>query len=91
MPGFSGRFPHVGKHKWLVVELKKHQGSDQVVGQILKYMGWVEENLAAKGDLVEGIIITSSADERVRLALKNQKNINLYLYEVNFSLSPAAR
>jgi len=54
-------------------------------------MGWVEENLAAKGDLVEGIIITSSADERVRLALKNQKNINLYLYEVNFSLSPAAR
>jgi len=28
---------------YVVVELKKTQGTDQVVGQILRYMGWVRE------------------------------------------------
>jgi hypothetical protein len=60
--------------KWLVVELKKSQSSDQTLGQVLRYMGWVEENLA-QGEVVEGLIIARSADERLRLALKNAKNV----------------
>jgi hypothetical protein len=76
------------KHKWLVVELKKQQSSDKTVGQILRYMGWVEENLAAKEELVEGTIIAASADERVRLALKHTKNVNVLLYDVTFHLTP---
>ena len=71
--------------KWLVVELKKDQSSDQTVGQVLRYMGWVDENLA-KGELVEGLIIAKSASERLRLALKNTKNINVLVYEVDFHL-----
>jgi Endonuclease NucS len=75
------------KHKWLVVELKRQQTSDKTVAQILRYMGWVEENLAAKEELVDGIIIAASADERVRLALKHTKNITVLLYEVDFKLT----
>jgi CRISPR/Cas system-associated exonuclease Cas4 (RecB family) len=73
------------KHKWLVVELKKGQSSDQTLGQVLRYMGWVEENLA-RGESVEGLIIAEAVDERLRLALRNTRNINVLLYEVDFHL-----
>lgn len=73
------------KRKWLVVELKRNQSSDQTVGQVLRYMGWVEENLA-NGESVEGLIISRVADERLRLALKNTKNVSVLLYEVEFHL-----
>lgn len=73
------------KRKWLVVELKRNQSSDETVGQVLRYMGWVEENLA-KGEPVEGLIVTRSADERLRLALKYTKNVGVLLYEVEFHL-----
>jgi len=73
------------KGKWLVVELKKDQSSDQTVGQVLRYMGWVGENLA-KGELVEGLIIAKSTSEKLRLALKYTNNISVLLYEVDFHL-----
>ncbi len=75
------------KGKWLVVELKKGQTSDQSVGQILRYMGWVQENLAKEDETVEGLIIARSADERIRLALKHTRNVDRLLYEVNFQLN----
>ncbi|MGA2436513.1 MAG: endonuclease NucS domain-containing protein, partial [Bryobacteraceae bacterium] len=62
---------NVEKRKWLVVELKKGQTSDETVGQVLRYMGWVEENLAKGEEVVEGIIIAEAADEKLRLALRN--------------------
>ena len=36
-----------GSH--VVVELKRNQTSDDTVGQILRYMGWVEEKLNDSG------------------------------------------
>jgi restriction system protein len=38
-----------GSGSFVVIELKKGRPSDQVVGQILRYMGWVKKNLC-KGD-----------------------------------------
>lgn len=53
---------------YVVIELKKTKGTDQVVGQILRYMGWVkEQNPAAK---VRGVIIVAKIDEALRYALK---------------------
>ena len=37
---------HRTEPRWLVVELKRNQTSDTTVGQVLRYMGWVAENLA---------------------------------------------
>jgi hypothetical protein len=74
------------KGKWLVVELKKDQSSDQTVGQVLRYMGWVGENVGQGGELIEGLIIAKSTSERLRLALKNTNNIKVMLYEVDFHL-----
>ncbi len=54
---------------FVVLELKAAQSSDYVVGQILRYMGFVRENWAnAEGKEVSGIILTPSFDEQLRLA-----------------------
>ena len=56
---------------FVVLELKAVHSSDSVVGQILRYMGYVRENWADKsGKKVSGIILTPSYDEQLRLAAK---------------------
>ncbi len=56
---------------FVVLELKAVRSSDSVVGQILRYMGYVRENWAEKaGKKVRGIVLTPSYDEQLRLAAK---------------------
>lgn len=56
---------------FVVLELKAVHSSDVVVGQILRYMGYVRENWAEKAHKkVYGIILTPSYDEQLRLAAK---------------------
>lgn len=76
---------HDGK-EWLVIELKKGKTSDRVVGQILKYIGWVTEDLAGPNERVKGLIIAGDIDEKLRYALKTTKNIGMATYSVNFKL-----
>lgn len=54
-----------------MLELKAIHSSDNVVGQILRYMGFIRETWAEKeGKDVKGIILTPSYDEQLRLAAK---------------------
>ncbi|MFO7738901.1 MAG: endonuclease NucS [Desulfatiglandaceae bacterium] len=54
---------------FVVLELKAGHSSDSVVGQILRYIGYVRENWAkTEGKDVSGIILTPSFDEQLRLA-----------------------
>ncbi len=56
---------------YVVLELKAVRSSDNVVGQILRYMGFIRETWAEKeGKDVKGIILTPSYDEQLRLAAK---------------------
>lgn len=70
----------------LVVELKKGRVSDNVVGQIQRYMGFVKEDLAEKDQQVKGVIIGLDDDVRIRRALSVTNNIEFYRYKVNFQL-----
>jgi len=74
------------KKTLLVVELKKGRASDSVVGQIQRYMGFVKEELAEKGQLVRGVIIALEDDLRIRRALSVTNNIDFYRYEISFKL-----
>jgi len=59
------------KDNYVVLELKAVHSSDNVVGQILRYMGYVREEWAQKEKKeVKGIILTPSYDEQLRLAAK---------------------
>jgi restriction system protein len=77
------------KKELLIVELKKGRASDNVVGQIQRYMGYVLEELAEDGQIVKGIIIALEDDNRIRRALAVTQNITFYRYQVNFKLFKA--
>src|SRR5690606_19428039 len=54
------------KKELLVVELKKGRVSDNVVGQIQRYMGYVKDELAENGQIVKGVIIGLEDDLRIK-------------------------
>lgn len=74
------------KKTLLVVELKKGRASDAVVGQVLRYMGYVQEELAESNQIVQGVIIAQEDDQRIRRALAMVPNIDFYRYQVSFKL-----
>lgn len=74
------------RKRLLVVELKKGRASDAVVGQTLRYMGYVADELAESGQTVEGVIIAHEDDQRIRRALSMIPNVSFYLYRVSFKL-----
>ena len=72
---------HHSEPKWLVIELKKDISSDNTVGQILRYMGWVIENKADKNEEVLGWIISGyPPDKNIRLALLSTPRIEEKIY-----------
>lgn len=74
------------KSHYLVVELKRGRASDAVVGQIQRYMGYVQEDLTEPGQTVRGIIIALEDDLRIKRALSVAPNIDFYRYQVSFKL-----
>ena len=75
------------KKTLLVVELKKGRASDSVVGQVLRYMGFVKQELADADQAVRGVIIALEDDKRLRRALAVAPAIDFYRYQVSFKLT----
>jgi len=90
-PTDVGRIDILASHKtqprFLVVELKRNQSTDQTVGQTLRYIGWVKKNLAKDGQSVEGLIIAYKVDEAARYAISTLPNVRMMTYEVEFRLN----
>jgi len=74
------------KTQLLVVELKRGRASDVVVGQVLRYMGFVMQELAEPHQSVRGAIIALDGDQRTRRALAAVPNVDFYRYQVSFKL-----
>ena len=62
--------------------------SDVVVGQILRYMGYIKTEKAEEGQTVAGAIISLEDDLRIRNALKVVPNVSFYTYQISFKLKP---
>lgn len=74
------------KKEYLVIELKKGKASDVVVGQILRYMGFVNQDLAVKGESVRGIVIALKDDLGLKNALSMVPNVSFLQYQIEFKL-----
>jgi len=74
------------KEELLVIELKRGRSSDVVVGQILRYMGYISEQLAEPNQTVRGIIVALEDDTKLRYALKMVLSVSFYRYQIAFSL-----
>jgi len=73
-------------NSFVVIELKKGRPSDQVIGQILRYMGWVKKNLCNQGQAVKGLVICRDPDPKLSYALEMTSNIEVQYYSVSFEL-----
>jgi endonuclease len=72
---------------FVVIELKVSKAYDRVVGQLLRYMGWVEKNIS-EGKTVRGWIIGREISEDLKLATERVPDISLFEYEISFKVSP---
>lgn len=80
---------HEESGDYVVLELKKGKTSDAVVGQTLRYMGWVRHHVADPGQDVRGVIVAHEVDDKLRYAVGEVQNIDLMTYGVVFSLKAA--
>jgi len=62
------------KENFVIIEIKR-AGTDQSIGQILRYMGWTQEELCKEGQKVSGIIVAEKKDIRLDFALKVIPNV----------------
>lgn len=69
---------------YVVIELKRNQTSDDTVGQVQRYMGWVKKELNNPG--VRGVIVAGKFDKKLEYALEMAPSVDVYLYEVDFKL-----
>ncbi|QUJ73863.1 hypothetical protein KDQ40_16325 (plasmid) [Haloarcula marismortui ATCC 33800] len=74
-----------------VVELKKSNSSDRAVGQLLRYVGWIDEHLddlenVAEDADIEGRLIVSGSTEKLDYALSAVQDLTLHEYDVNVEL-----
>lgn len=71
---------------YVVIELKVSKGYDRVVGQLLRYMSWIEQNHADPGQRVRGIIVAKTVSNDLRLACARVEGVGLYEYELSVTL-----
>jgi Endonuclease NucS C-terminal domain len=76
-------------NSFVIIELKKGRPSDQVIGQILRYMGWVKRNLCHDGQAVKGLVICRDPDPKLSYALEMTNDIRVLYYTVSFKLAEA--
>ena len=73
---------------YLVIELKVSKAYDRVVGQLLRYRGWVSEHLA-QGGRVRGLIVAASISEDLRLACHGLQDVELKEYALQLTITDA--
>lgn len=75
---------------FVVIELKRGRGSDKVIGQTLRYIGWVKKNLASKKQKVYGKIITfeGDPDSKLKYSLEPiKKFVQLKFYKISIAIN----
>lgn len=78
------------RRRFVVIELKVSRGYDRVVGQLLRYMGWIEQNLAEGDTDVRGIIAARELSDDLRLACRKLRNVDLFEYQLSVVLTKIA-
>jgi hypothetical protein len=76
---------------FVVIELKRGSSDSKVIGQVLAYIDWVQNNLAAKNQKVRGMVIAASGNKAL-LAARNQvaDKVSLKYYSVKLQLKTPA-
>lgn len=71
-----------------VFELKLGRGADAALGQILRYMGWVDRHLS-NHHKVFGVVLAADISEKLRYAATQVSHVRLLEYDLSFTVKPA--
>lgn len=86
----GGRFVDIlavdANNNLVVIELKVSRGYDRVIGQLLRYIGWIKRHQAEPGQRVRGIIAAREITEDLKLACSELSDVALYEYELSVNL-----
>ena len=74
------------KKSYLVVELKRERATDNVVGQILRYMDYIKKNVANSEQTVRGVVVANRSSRGLERALSMVDDIDLFYYDLQFKL-----
>jgi hypothetical protein len=80
-----------GQNNFVVIELKVSKGYDRAVGQLLRYMSWIDENHAEPPQEVRGIIIAREISPDLVLACSRVSGVELYDYQLSVKLQKVQR
>ena len=75
--------------KYVVFELKLSKGRNKALGQLLYYMGWVDEHLG--NGPCRGIIIASEINDELRIAVSRVPGVGLAKYKMSFAIEPVGQ
>lgn len=70
----------------VIIELKRGRPSDEVAGQLARYIGWAQRHLA-KGGTVRGIVLAPEFDDKLRYAAAAIPGTRLLRYTTKFEVS----
>lgn len=70
---------------FVVIEIKR-RATDDTVGQLCRYMGWVKENLAKPTQKVHGWIISETKDTKLEYAVKVIPNVSIKQMKLDISI-----
>lgn len=70
----------------VVIELKVSRGYDRTVGQLLRYMGWIDENMAERPQSVRGFIVAREMTQDLLLACRRVPSIHLFEYDLSVTV-----
>jgi len=74
--------------KYVVIELKLSQGRNKTLGQLLYYMGWIDQHMGEAP--CRGFIIASEITEDLSVAVARVPGVSLAKYRMSFSIEPVA-
>lgn len=70
--------------KYVVLELKLSRGRNKALGQLLYYMGWVDQHLGNAP--CRGLIVASEISNELKVAVARVPGVELARYKMNFSI-----
>lgn len=73
-------------NNYVIIELKVSRGYDRVVGQLLRYVAWIEKYHADPNQKVRGIIVAKDISDDLLLAASKISDVKLFEYELSVTL-----
>ena len=75
------------QNELIVIELKAGRADEKAIGQILRYIGWVQTKLSEPDQAVKGIIIANDFSDALKYAAAAVHFIQLKQYQLNFKFT----